>query len=123
MTLYVIKNVIIIIFVLVVGIILSIFFYDPQLLQSIRKSSTISSLKAFQTPTPTPYAFQEVTIPALRSREYQSKLNEQTPYSENSTYDSYLTSYSSDGGHNISGVNFVAAMENTVAFFEKYLKK
>jgi len=47
--------------------------------------------------SPTPFPNQEVTISALRKRTYSSKLNERTLYSEKSTYDSYLTSYNSDG--------------------------
>ena len=47
--------------------------------------------------SPTPYPNQDVTIPALRERKYVSKLNERSVYSEKSTYNSYLTSYDSDG--------------------------
>lgn len=54
-------------------------------------------------PTPTPFPFQEMTIPALRSREYKSKLNERQAYSSGSNYTSYLTSYDSDG-FNINGL-------------------
>jgi len=41
--------------------------------------------------------FKEMTIPYLRSRNYESDLSELTPYSSNANYTSYLTSYSSDG--------------------------
>lgn len=47
--------------------------------------------------TPTPFPFQELTIPHLRSREYQSQLEDLEAVSENSKYKSYLTSYRSDG--------------------------
>ncbi len=48
-------------------------------------------------PTTTPFLFEELTIPYLRSREYKSELGELSRYSDNGTYTSYLTSYDSDG--------------------------
>lgn len=57
----------------------------------LRKILTNSS------PTPTPFPFQDMTIPYLRSRNYESRLGELTKYSETSLYTSYLTSYTSDG--------------------------
>lgn len=48
-------------------------------------------------PTPAPFAFQEMTIPYLRSRGYKSKFGELKKYSETANYTSYLTSYDSDG--------------------------
>ncbi len=47
--------------------------------------------------TPTPFPFQEMTIPYLRSREYKSLLSELFQVSQNADYTSYLTSYTSDG--------------------------
>lgn len=44
-----------------------------------------------------PFPFQEITIPYLRSRTYQSSLGELQQVSQNSAYTSYLTSYDSDG--------------------------
>ncbi len=41
--------------------------------------------------------YQEMTIPYLRDRTYESKLGELEPYSQGSNYTSYLTSYTSDG--------------------------
>lgn len=46
---------------------------------------------------PSNFAFQELTIPYLRAREYKSELGERTKLSESSNYTSYLTSYKSDG--------------------------
>lgn len=43
------------------------------------------------------FAFQELTIPYLRSKEYKSELGELDTLSENASYTSYLTSYTSDG--------------------------
>lgn len=48
-------------------------------------------------PSPSPFLFQELTIPYLRSREYNSRLGGLEKYSDNGSYTSYLTSYSSDG--------------------------
>jgi dipeptidyl aminopeptidase/acylaminoacyl peptidase len=44
-----------------------------------------------------PQQLQEMTIPSLRARTYMSSLGEREEYSENSSYTSYLTSYTSDG--------------------------
>ncbi len=48
-------------------------------------------------PSPTPFSFQEMTIPYLRQRSYTSQLGPQEKIGETSTYTSYLTSYTSDG--------------------------
>ncbi len=48
-------------------------------------------------PTPTPFLFQELTIPYLRKRSYESKLGELREIAKNGSYTSYLTSYTSDG--------------------------
>ncbi len=85
------------VFVVLVLIVLSIFFYDPQFFQSISESLKIDSLKGQLTLTPTPYPNQDVTIPALRKRTYSSSLNDRTLYVEKNTYNFYLTSYDSDG--------------------------
>ncbi len=46
--------------------------------------------------TLTPFPFEELTIPYLRNKEYNSQLGELEELSSNSNYTSYLTSYSSD---------------------------
>lgn len=48
-------------------------------------------------PTPTPFPFQELTIPYLRGREYDSSLGEMQLLSKKQSYSEYLTSYDSDG--------------------------
>lgn len=48
-------------------------------------------------PIPSPFLFQELTIPYLRSRQYKSELGELKQYSDNGSFTSYLTSYTSDG--------------------------
>jgi hypothetical protein len=47
--------------------------------------------------TPTPFPFQDMTVPGLRAREYNSKLGNLEQYLQNGNYTSYLTSYDSDG--------------------------
>ncbi len=47
--------------------------------------------------SPTSFPFQEITIPYLRSRSYESFLGEMGQLSQNGSYTSYLTSYNSDG--------------------------
>lgn len=46
--------------------------------------------------TPTPFPFQQLTIPSLRRRTYQSRLGELVEYQKHPSYTSYLTSYDSD---------------------------
>ncbi len=62
---------------------------------TINNKQTISTLQPNITPTPIP--FVEMTIPHLRQRTYDSKLTELQRVSANSSYVSYLTSYTSDG--------------------------
>lgn len=47
--------------------------------------------------SPTPFPFQELTIPYLRARTYESRLGELHTATDASTYTGYLTSYTSDG--------------------------
>lgn len=47
--------------------------------------------------TPTPFPFQEITIPYLRDREYKSALGTRQKSYETVEYTAYLTSYKSDG--------------------------
>lgn len=49
-----------------------------------------------ENPSPTPFPFQELTIPYLREREYKSTLAERRQAQETSTYTGFLTSYDSD---------------------------
>ncbi len=48
-------------------------------------------------PSPTSFPFQEMTIPSLQSRSYDSRLGELTKVSENSDFTTYTTYYDSDG--------------------------
>ena len=48
-------------------------------------------------PTPTPFPFQEMTIPFLRNRSYESQLGDMNLVTANDVYETYQTSYGSDG--------------------------
>ncbi len=50
-----------------------------------------------QQPTPTPDPFYDLTIPYLRERYYESSLGDLKPYTKAGSYQSYVTSYDSDG--------------------------
>jgi dipeptidyl aminopeptidase/acylaminoacyl peptidase len=58
-------------------------------------TSPVSELLTGATLTPMP--FEEITIPFLRTRKYESTLRERTQISQNSFYILYTTSYQSDG--------------------------
>lgn len=62
-------------------------------------SSVIKNIKETPsvTPVPTPFPFQEMTIPFLRSRTYESKLGGREVSYRNGSYTAYITSYTSDG--------------------------
>lgn len=78
------------------GIILTLLFL---LAFNIPINQQIENKKIFgtQLASPTPFPFQEMTIPYLRNRTYESSLGERNKISENASYTSYLTSYTSDG--------------------------
>lgn len=61
------------------------------------KSLITNVNKTGVSPTPTNFPFQELTIPYLRSRNYDSRLGELKKFSENSSYTAYTTSFDSDG--------------------------
>jgi dipeptidyl aminopeptidase/acylaminoacyl peptidase len=49
------------------------------------------------TPEPTPFPFEDMTIPYLRKQQFTSKLNELELLYNDPSYTAYLTSYTSDG--------------------------
>lgn len=81
-------------FVLVLFVLLILGFY---LFINKEKKVELADFTTFQKVRPTPFLFQELTIPYLRSREYKSQLNEQNLYQDNGGFNTYLTSYDSDG--------------------------
>ncbi|MBI4097129.1 MAG: alpha/beta fold hydrolase [Candidatus Levybacteria bacterium] len=74
----------------------------------IGNASLVASIPGVVTPTPFP--FQELTIPYLRNREYKSSLGDLSLVSENGSYLSYLASYDSDG-YQVNGLLLVPTIE------------
>lgn len=61
-------------------------------------SFTVETIEsAVGEPSPTPFPFQEMTVPYLRTQEFESQIIDQELRSENANYSSYLASYDSDG--------------------------
>jgi len=60
------------------------------------QSSGVVLSETVGAPSPTPFLFQEMTIPYLRTYTFSSNLAELRQYAETNTYVSYLTSYMSD---------------------------
>lgn len=66
--------------------------------------SPVNSLHLVQsTPTPSPFPFQELTIPYLKNRNYVSSITTSVQQSKVTTHTTYLSSYTSDG-LNINGL-------------------
>lgn len=62
-------------------------------------SSDVSQVvtKRLNSPSPSPFLFQELTIPYLRSLKYESSLGDLEKVTSNGNYSGFLTSYKSDG--------------------------
>lgn len=86
------KIVIGIVIALLIGSLI-VFFENKQVKQLVTKNP----ISSFSQSTPTPFPFQELTIPYLREKTYESKLGELEEISSNANHTSYLTSYGSDG--------------------------
>lgn len=69
----------------------------PTGMPSLETAVDLPFITKSQTPAPTPFEFEEMTIPALRRRRYESSLSELQNLSKKNIYTSYLTSYNSDG--------------------------
>jgi len=69
--------------------------YAPaiEITQTIQKAV----YKTIIVPTPTPYPYEDLTIPYLRQQTYKSSLGDLDQIDQNDSYTSYLTSYTSDG--------------------------
>src|SRR3989304_6714775 len=88
-------NVIVLVIVLAAAVIAGLFFISGGKSGALDPvAQSVSDL--FSSPAPTPFPFQELTIPYLRNRQYESGLGELEKLSENSNFTSYITSYNSD---------------------------
>lgn len=84
------------------GVVIGAILFGSWLILSLRKNpeaslSTLGPVEEVARETATAIAFQELTIPYLRNRSYQSSLGEMRQVAKNANYTSYLTSYTSDG--------------------------
>jgi dipeptidyl aminopeptidase/acylaminoacyl peptidase len=74
--------------------------YQPMMTSTAAKTSSLAQSVVSQltaSPVPSPFPFQEMTIPYLRRQSFESQLGEKRQVGKNSNYTSYLTSYTSDG--------------------------
>lgn len=90
-----------IIFIILVVVVLlsgiSLYKISPASSSLENSQVTQPDLPSSPIPSPTPFPFQELTIPYLRTKTYDSSLGPQTLHNRNPAYISYLTSYTSDG--------------------------
>lgn len=86
--------------VVIVGFFLTgLFFYRTKHTSStiVTTETSQSVIPSITLATPTPFPFQELTIPYLRTKSYESSLGPLTLHNRYSAYTSYITSYTSDG--------------------------
>lgn len=83
-------------FLLFIPLIALIIFF-PKIFTLDQKEAVKNLVAPDIYPNKTPFPFEEITIPYLRSRKYESSLSELENYRTGSNYKSYLTSYNSDG--------------------------
>lgn len=89
-----------IITILIVFFILIFFIKDLNIKNGENKSISNKEFKtelSNETVSPSPFPFQELTIPYLRAQNFQSELGELVEVDSNANYTSYLTSYDSEG--------------------------
>jgi dipeptidyl aminopeptidase/acylaminoacyl peptidase len=88
-------NLILVLPLIIVASVISYFVVIRQKSNDINPVSSV--LDNNNSVTPTPFPFEEITIPYLRERSYSSHLGQLDKLSENSSYTSFVTSYTSDG--------------------------
>ncbi|HSX09563.1 MAG TPA: alpha/beta fold hydrolase [Candidatus Saccharimonadales bacterium] len=82
---------------LLIGIVFYLRQSNSPPARQIRSSLQQVVRKAKFIPTPTPYPYENLTIPYLREQIYKSNLEDLQQIDQNSSYTSYLASYQSDG--------------------------
>ena len=89
-------EIILIVVVLISGVVALFYFVFKDRLSQNETPVNIIRSTLLPEPTPTPFAFQDLTIPYLRNRIYESRLEDMEKVGENVNYTSYIASYSSD---------------------------
>lgn len=80
---------------LIILIVLSSYFVYSRVSKKDKIIDLVNQNNNTQKPVET-FAFEEMTIPYLQNRKYESKLNDLEKLSSSSNYESFLTSYNSD---------------------------
>src|SRR3989344_414854 len=83
------------VFLIAIGVIIFFVFRETQQLEILETKMRPPDPEVYSAASPFP--FQELTIPYLRAKDYESSLSDLEQISSNSEYTSYLTSYVSDG--------------------------
>lgn len=96
--LWFIFGIVVVLFFIVLSVLVYLFVFDVEDEEAQNKDNNmVVSESSDVHVSPTPFPFQEMTVPGLRSREYTSSIDELEEYSSSNGYASYLTSYVSDG--------------------------
>ena len=90
-------EIILIVVVLISGVVALFYFVFKDRLSENETPANILKSTLLPESTPTPFPFQDLTIPYLRNRSYESRLEDMDQVSENANYTSYIASYDSDG--------------------------
>lgn len=85
------------IFLLVLVILLGFFIIITRGISTNLPASVINSPNSTVQVSPTPFLFQELTIPYLREKDYTSSLSALEQVGSNGNYTSYVTNYISEG--------------------------
>lgn len=84
-------------FALIGGLAVFLVINNSKPAQQIKSSIKQVVAQSTVTPQPSPYPFYELTIPYLRAQTYAGDLNALEEVSQNDSYISYVTSFTSDG--------------------------
>jgi len=101
---------------LVIGLFIRFLYPRSVIAPEISQADLVGNHEELFQSEPTPFAFEELTIPYLRNREYVSNISDLTQISSNQSYISYLTSYDSDG-LNVNGLITIPKTQMPVGGF------